>query len=221
MKRLVKNRVRVWMAGICLILFSDVVLSQGIRSDVSGFYANINFTGGTWNTPNTFLEDIRDLDPNSIGVQLSGGYGFTQRMEGFAHLSLSNFNLSGDWDTYSHTELGLGFRYNLGATLKRLRPFADVQISSSNVEINRVFVTLPGAQRVEGALELSGISLTVGGGARYFIKPWMAANLHLRYHLGSDYDATIGGTDLTLDEDLEFNQFDAGIGITWYFGNKF
>lgn len=221
MKRLINTIVHLWMAGIFLIFFSDIVLSQGIRSDVSGFYANINFTGGIWNTPNTFLKDIRDLDPNSIGVQLSGGHGFSQRMEGFAHLSLTTFNLSGDWDTYSHTELGVGFRYNTGATLKRLRPFADVQISSSNVEINRVFVTLPGAQRVEGALELSGISLIFGGGTRYFIKPWVAANLHLRYHLGSDYNATIGGTDLAFDEDLEFNQFDAGIGITWYFGNKF
>lgn len=221
MKLLTKNTLTMWLAGIGLILFSDPVLSQDIRSDASGFYANINITGGTWNTPSTFLSDIRELDPNSIGVQLSGGYGFSQRMEGFAHLSFSDFNLSGDWDTYSHTEAGLGIRYNFGATLKSLRPFADVQINSSYVEIDRVFVMLSGGQRMEGALELSGISMIAGGGFRYFIKPWFAANLHLRYHLGTEYEAKVGGTDLTLDEDLEFNQFDLGAGITWYFGNKF
>jgi hypothetical protein len=202
------------------VFFTHSVSAQDIRSDVSGFYANINITGGTWNTSSAFLSDIRDSDPNSVGVQISGGYGFTQQMEGFAHVSVSNFNLSGEWETYSHTEFGVGFRYNFGATLKSLRPFADVQINSSSIEIDRVFVNTIGG-REEGALELDGTSLIAGGGFRYFIKPWFALNLHLRYHVGTDYGAKIGGADLILEEELDFNQFDAGAGVTWYFGKKF
>ena len=203
------------------LLIINPAHSQDIRSDVTGFYANVNITGGTWNTTSNFLSDIRDLDPNGVGVQLSGGYGFNQRAEGFAHVSVSNFNLSGDWETYNHTEIGIGFRYNFGATLMRFRPFADVQLNSSSVEIDRVFLNTIGGQRQEGALELEGISLIAGGGFRYFFKPWFAANLHLRYHFGTDYDAIIGGVDLSVDEDLDFNQFDIGAGVTWYFGKKF
>jgi len=221
MNVLMKKYLTLYFVCAGVVLFTNSLSAQDIRSDVSGFYANITLNGGTWNTSSSFLSNFRDLDPNSIGVQLSGGYGFGQRLEGFAQLSVSNFNMSGDWDTYSHTQLGLGFRYNFGATLMRLRPFADVQLSSSSVEIDRAFIITQGGQRLEGALELEGMAVILGGGFRYFFKPWMAANLHLRYHMGTDYSTNIDGIELSVEEDLDFNQFDIGAGFTWYFGNKF
>ena len=211
----------IFAAIIFMLVFSaGQVSAQDIRSDVSGFYTNLNLFYGKWSTSGQFLEGIRDYDPNGWGFQLSAGYGFNQRMEAFAQFSQSDFNMSGDWNTYTHTELGAGFRYNFGATLSAVRPFLDVQINSSRMEIDRIFVDFPGFYS-EGDLVMNGISMIAGAGTRYFIRPWLAASLHVRYHVGMEYDLELNGQTLNLDEEQDLSQWDAGVGITWYFGKRF
>lgn len=198
------------------------VLAQDIQSDVSGFYGNINLHYGQWSTSSQFLEGIRDYDPNGVGLQLSGGYGFNQKMEAFLHFSYSDFNRSGDWSTYNHTEFGAGFRYNFGATLGKIRPFLNAQINRSSLTIDRIFYEHAGVGlRVEGKLEMEGISLVGGGGLRYFFRPWIAGTVHARYHHGADYDMVFEGIDLTFPDKQDISQFDIGFGVTWYFGKGF
>jgi len=207
--------------AVAVVLASPIKnLAQDIQSDVSGFHINLNLHYGQWNTSSEFLEGIRDYDPNGYGIQLSGGYGFNQRMEAFLHLSYQDFNLSGDWDSYTHTEVGIGFRYNFGATLSKIRPFLDVQINMSALEMDRIFFQHAGGPRVEGKLEMEGLTLVGGGGLRYFFKPWFAATVHARYHYGSDYDMFFEGFEMNLP-DQDVSQFDIGIGVAWYFGKRF
>lgn len=221
--KMIHNYKLVTFCLLILVPFTaGKTLAQDIQSDVSGFYGNINVHYGQWSTSSQFLEGIRDYDPNGLGLQLSAGYGFKQRMELFAQFSYSDFNMSGDWSTYNHTELGVGFRYNFGGTLSKLRPFLDAQISSSSMTIDRIFYEHANVGvRVEGKLEMEGVSLIGGGGVRYFFRPWIAGKVHARFHHGGDYDMIFEGFDLEFPEKQDVTQFDIGIGVTWYFGKRF
>lgn len=208
----------------CLILtalHTPGLFAQDIQSDVSGFYGSLNLHYGQWNTESQFLEGIRDHDPNSWGLQLSGGYGFNQKMEAFMQLSYSDYNLSGDWSTFNHTGIGAGFRYNFGGTLGKVRPFLDVQISTSTLVIDRIFYEHAGAGvRVEGKLDMEGLAYIGGGGLRYFFKPWIAGIIHARILYGPDYNMSFEGLELTFPDNQDVTQWDLGLGITWYFGKK-
>jgi hypothetical protein len=221
MKTSIINFLTACAAIAVIFVATKDVQAQDIQSDVSGFHINFNLHYGQWNTSSQFLEGIRDYDPNGYGVQLSGGYGFNQRLEAFLHFSYNDFNMSGDWDTYNHTETGIGFRYNFGATLSKMRPFLDVQVNMSRLEIDRIFFQhSTGGPRVEGKLEMEGITLAGGGGLRYFFRPWVAATVHARYHYGTDYDMFFEGFEMDLP-DQDVSQFDIGVGVAWYFGKRF
>ena len=221
MKTSIKYFLLAFTSVTVVMASTTNIQSQDIQSDVSGFHINLNLHYGQWNTSSQFLEGIRNYDPNGYGIQLSGGYGFNQRMEAFLHFSYNDFNLSGDWDTYTHTEAGVGFRYNFGATLSKIRPFLDVQVNMSALEMDRIFYQHgTGGPRVEGKLEMEGITLAGGGGLRYFFKPWFAGTIHARYHYGSDYDMFFEGIELNLP-DQDVSQFDVGLGVAWYFGKRF
>lgn len=220
MKKSIFNFLTACAVAAVVLASINEVRAQDIQSDVSGFHINLNLHYGQWNTTSQFLEGIRDYDPNGYGIQLSGGYGFNQRLEAFLHFSYHDFNMSGDWDTYMHVETGLGLRYNFGATLSKMRPFLDVQINLSSLEMDRIFFQHAGGPRVEGKLEMEGITLAGGGGLRYFFRPWFAATLHARYHYGSDYDMFFEGIEMNLP-DQDVIQFDIGIGVAWYFGKRF
>ncbi len=88
------------------------------------------------------------------------------------------------------------------------------------MEIDRIFVDFPGFYS-EGDLVMNGISMIAGAGTRYFFRPWLAASLHARYHVGMEYDLELNGQTLNLDEEQDLSQWDAGVGITWYFGKRF
>ncbi len=220
MKKSIINFLSVCAAAAVVLTATNEVRAQDIQSDVSGFHVNLNLHYGQWNTSSQFLEGIRDYDPNGIGVQLAGGYGFNQRLEAFLHFSYYDFNMSGDWDTYTHIETGIGFRYNFGATLSKIRPFLDAQINLSSFEMDRIFFQHAGGQMVEGKLEMEGLTMAVGGGARYFFRPWLAGTLHVRYHYGSNYDMFFEGLEMNLP-DQDVSQIDVGIGAAWFFGKRF
>ncbi|TVQ05033.1 MAG: hypothetical protein EA359_04390 [Balneolaceae bacterium] len=209
--------------AVAVVLVSPIKnLAQDIQSDVSGFYANFNLHYGQWSTSSDFLQGIRDYDPNGWGLQLSTGYGFNQRMEVFLQLSYSDYNMSGDWNSYNHTQVGAGFRYNFGATLSKIRPFLDVQLNAAYMNVDRIFYEHAAiGLRVEGELEMSGISLVGGGGFRYFFQPWFAATLHARFHYGGDYELEFEGFPMQFEQEQDVTVFDVGIGITWYFGKRF
>lgn len=196
--------------------------AQDIQSDVTGFYGDVNIHYGQWDTESEFLTGIRDHDPNGWGLELSGGYGFNQKMEAFLQFSYSSYNLSGDWETFIRTGLGAGFRFNFGATLSKFRPFLDVQISTSSIETDRIYYQHASAGvRAEGKLEMTGITYIGGGGLRYFFRPWIAGKIHGRMLYGPDYDLVFEGFDLTLPDNQDVTQFDVGVGITWYFGKSY
>jgi|GEM_PF-842541 len=213
------------LVTFCLLLagfISNSLSAQDIQSDVSGFYGDINVHYGQWDTDSPFLEGIREHDPNGWGLQLSGGYGFNQKMEAFLQISYSDYNLSGDWSTLSHTGFGAGFRYNFGATLSKVRPFLDVQISTSAIEIDRIYYEhAASGVRVEGKLEMEGLTYIGGGGLRYFFKPWIAGKVHARFLYGPDYNMTFDGLELSFPDDQNVTQLDLSVGITWYFGKRY
>ena len=217
--------IRILFASCCLLFagcITDHLSAQDIQSDVSGFYGNVNVYYGQWNTESEFLEGIREHDPNGWGLQLSGGYGFNQKMEAFLQLSYIDYNLSGDWSTFTHTGFGAGFRYNFGATLSKVRPFLDVQISTSSIEIDRIYYEHAVAGlRIEGKLDMEGLTYIGGGGIRYFFRPWIAGKVHARFLYGPDYNMAFEGLDLTFPDKQDVSQFDLGVGITWYFGKNY
>lgn len=201
-------------------MFSGSLFSQGIQSDVSGFSAKLDVFYSGWDTSGDFLSAIQENDPSGYGLKGEASYGFNQRMEGFATYSFTNYNTSGDWDTFSHNEFGIGFRYNFGVTLSKFRPFAQAEVSTSSITIDRVFVDLGGG-RSEGELQLTGYGLALGGGVRYFIKPYAALVVEGGFHWANDYDLELENNTLDVDEDQELSFWKFGVGFSWFFGKRF
>lgn len=202
-------------------LINTKAKSQDIQSDLSGFSAGIDLHYSQWNTSADFIGALRDFDPNGMGVKIYGSYGFNQRFEGILNYAYSNFNRSGDWSKYHHTEFGAGLRYNFGATLSKIRPFVDATVNSSTMVIDPVVVQVPGGGSIDGEFQMSGFTIGFGGGSRYFIRPYLAANVHLRVNYGSDYDLDLAGNTITVEETQDLTQWYLGAGISWYFGKKF
>lgn len=216
---------KIASATIVMVMLSvlnfTATFAQDIQSDLSGISVGIDLHYAQWNTSADFIGALRDFDPNGMGVKVYGSYGFNQRFEGFLTYAYSNFNRSGDWSKYYHVEFGAGVRYNFGATLSKIRPFVDVMLNSSTMIIDPVFVQNSGGGNVEGEFEMSGYTFGLGGGARYFIRPYLAANAHLRVHYGSDYDMELAGNTITVEETQDLTQWYIGLGASWYFGKKF
>lgn len=211
----------IMMVLMLTVLNGKASKAQDIQSDLSGFSVGVDLHYAQWNTSADFIGALRDFDPNGMGVKLYGSYGFNQRFEGILSYAYSNFNRSGDWSNYYHVEFGAGARYNFGATLSKIRPFVDVMLNSSTMVIDPVFVQAPNGGSTEGKFQMSGFTIGFGGGARYFIRPYVAANAHLTVHYGSDYDLDLAGNTITVEETQDLTQWYFGLGASWYFGKKF
>lgn len=220
--RLASTVAVICLKGLILsILISGSAESQDIQSDLSGFSASVDLHYSNWNTSADFIGPLRDLDSDGIGVRISGGYGFNQRFEAMASYAFSNFNQSGDWSIFNQNEFGAGLRYNFGATLSKIRPFVDGMLNINIMNIDPVLIQIPGGGGADGEFQMSGYTIGLGGGARYFFKPYLAATASIRMHYGSDYELDFDGETLTVDESQDVTQWYFGAGVSWYFGKRF
>lgn len=220
--RLASTVAAVCLKGLMLLaLISGSAAGQDIQSDLSGLSASVDLHYSNWNTSADFIGPLRDLDSNGIGVKIAGGYGFNQRFEATVSYAFSDFNRSGDWSRFTHVEFGAGLRYNFGATLSKIRPFIDGMLNSSTMNIDPVLIQIPGTGGADGEFQMSGYTIALGAGTRYFFKPYLAATANIRMHYGSDYDLNFDGETLTVDESQDVSQWYFGAGISWYFGKKF
>ncbi|MEM9721393.1 MAG: hypothetical protein AAGA10_19165 [Bacteroidota bacterium] len=189
--------------------------AQDIRSNTEGFSVNLNPSYASWSSESVFLGSLDDLEPTGLGIYAKVAYGFTQNIEVYVGYGIESFNREVDWDTYRSGTFDLGGRFNFGATLRPLRPFAEVALSIHDMTIDPI--AFDGSTEVFN-LNVQGSSFTAGLGLHYFLLSNLSLTLVGKGSFGSFGTAFLSGEEvLGLDESLDFEMYRIHLGATYFF----
>lgn len=201
---------------VYLLLFSSFAIqlhSQGIKSSVSGFSAEIDVVYGEWQTNSFFLGNLAELEPVGGGLKFKVAYGFLERAEVFAAYTIVNYNVSEEWDRFINNNLKFGARFYFGATLRRFRPYLEVAIDNNKFLMDPIYIDVEGPYE----LDMAGLGFSPAGGVNYFIIPSLAVNLNLGFSFGNFNKVDISGQRNTFDENLDYTFFNVNLGMSYFF----
>ena len=205
--------------SVFFILFTGIFLinghSQGIQSNTEGFSASLSPSYASWSSESQFLGSLDDLEPTGLGIYAKVAYGFTQSIEAFLGYGVESFNRKEDWDTYRSSTLDVGARFNFGATLRKVRPFAELALSIHDVAIDPI--VFEGSTELFN-LDLSGFSGTVGLGVHYFMLPNLSVSVTGKGSFGSFDSVFLSGVEvLDLEESLDLEMIRIQLGVSYFF----
>ena len=205
-------------AAICIILWLLLALpgwTQEIQSNTEGFSASISPSYASWNSESQFLGSLDDIEPTGLGIYARVAYGFTQNIEAFLGYGVEGFKRKEDWDTYRSGTFDLGARFNFGATLRKVRPFAEVAVSFHDMAIDPI--VFEGSTELFN-LDLNGVSFTGGLGLHFFVLPNLSITAVGKGSFGSFDSAFLSGVEIVdLEETLDLEMYRVQLGMSYFF----
>ena len=200
---------------LLLLLIAIPSWAQDIQSNTEGFSASISPSYASWNSESQFLGSLDDVEPTGLGVYARVAYGFTQNIEVFAGYGVEGFNRKEDWDTYRSGTFDLGARFNFGATLRKVRPFAETAVSFHDMSIDPI--VFEGSTELFN-LDLNGVSFTAGLGLHFFVLPNLSITAVGKGSFGSFDSAFLSGVEITdLEETLDLEMYRVQLGMSYFF----
>lgn len=206
---------RVTISMLMGLLLALPGWAQDIQSNTEGFSASISPSYASWNSESQFLGSLDDVEPTGLGIYARVAYGFTQNIEVFAGYGVEGFNRKEDWDTYRSGTFDLGARFNFGATLRKVRPFAEAAISFHDMSIDPII--FEGSAELFN-LDLNGVSFTGGLGLHFFVLPNLSITAVGKGSFGSFDSVFLSGVEIeALEETLDLEMFRVQLGMSYFF----
>lgn len=175
------------------------------RSSTEGFSFGIQAHALGWSS-----EYFQYLDQNAgsgygLGVRL--GYGFTQRLEGFAQYDYTIMGINNvDAEAFHFSHLTGGVRFNFSATTHTLRPFAEVGYTYRVGEITQVI----NGNRYDNIL-FKGGAAHIGGGLNYALSLPLMLTLNGSFQAGSKSKIDVNRLDT--GDKADIGTFRISIGV--------
>ncbi len=181
---------------------SAVSTASAQRSNTEKLFLHVTIDGQVL----TFDEDGFSNSDTGGGLSLRAGWGVTQlvtlylglngaRMEG----RINRLNYEYDWGAF---EIGSRFNFRSGEPFV---PFVDVALRAV------------AAQQESIDLEFLGGGLTIGGGAAYFVTPYIAFNAGFRLGLGGINEIRFGNLSVDVDaNDFGYGEQRFSVGMVFY-----
>lgn len=197
-----------------LLLVAVSTVSKAQQSGTEGLFLNIGLTstglsselGSANSNARVFDEDL------GAGLTLKAGYGFSPLFTLHTGLTVAGMErngtdvpiLGGD-DEYALTMFELGGRFNFREANHKLRPYAEVALTSTTA----IFDDKPETSAKGGAFSF-------GGGAQYFLSNVFALDAGLILSPGGFSDVVFFNNEIDVDDDGGFFATRFSVGLTVY-----
>lgn len=166
-----------------------------IQSNTEGLQLSANGSVASWSSK--YFVNLPQLEPLGVGGGAQVGYGFTQKLTGFARYEYHSFKLKNDWDTYRFSGFGFGIRWNFSGTVQRLRPYAELGLTRVGLKISPVLLN-----NQLRTYDLLGTLFTPGAGVQYFLQPNLALGANVNVSVGNFGNFQIDGSGISDKPDV-------------------
>ena len=197
-----------------LLLVVGSTVSKAQQSGTESLFLNIGLTstglsselGSATSNARVFDEDL------GAGLTLKAGYGFSPLFTLYTGLTVAGMERNGTdipfWnedDEYALTMFELGGRFNFREANHKLRPYAEVALTSTAA----IFDDKPETSAKGGAFSF-------GGGAQYFLSNIFALDAGLILSPGRFSDIVFANYNMEVDDDGGFFATRFSVGLTVY-----
>ena len=197
-----------------LLLVVGSIVSKAQQSGTERLFLNIGLTStGLSSELGSANSNARVFDKDlGAGLTLKAGYGFSPLFTLYAGLNIAGMErngtdvpiLRGD-DEYALTMFELGGRFNFREANHKLRPYADVALTSTAAIFDD-----------EPETSVKGGAFSFGGGAQYFLSNVFALDASLILSPGSFSDIVFIDNNVDVDDDGGFFATRFSVGLTVY-----
>lgn len=195
--------------GFFLLTFglSTSTTAQSIRqrSSTEGFSFGIQGHALGWSS-----EYFQYLDQNAgsgYGLGARVGYGFTQRLEGFAQYDYTIMGITNiDAEAFRFSHITAGARFNFSATTHALRPFAEVGYAYRVGEVTQVI----NGNRYDNIL-FKGGAAHIGGGINYALSLPFMLTLNGSFQTGGKAKIDVNSRDS--GDKADISTFRVSVGL--------
>jgi hypothetical protein len=163
---------------------------------------------------NGSLIDVEERDgtDSGAGLMFGVGYGFTSNFAMFVEATGANLRSDAPDDGLFHFDFGA--RYHFANPTSELIPFLDAALTGRVVsQDDAPFCEIGGCQ--VGALDMSGVGFTFGGGVMYFATPTFALNGALKATVGEFTDVSFDNVTVSGFE-LDATTWRLNLGVVWF-----
>ncbi len=192
-------------AAVALFVFPGLLHAQ--ESTTRGFVLGLHLSGASLSAED---EDRNDAGGGGLFV----GYGLNRRFTLFAQADAARFDeqstgdVQGDW-TMAHFDVGA--RFHFANSLRRWVPFLQASVGRRSVNVDDPIVD--GSEEEEA--ELSGASLTIGGGVAYYLSEAWSLELGLLFTGGEFTTLRVNNVSVSgFDADATSSRL--SLGVRWW-----
>lgn len=99
----------------------------------------------------------------------------------------------------------MGGRYHFGASLQKIRPFAQAELGTQNMKLDPIFINEGDVTIYDNAeLVVRGLYFGVGAGANYFTLPEFSVGLNVSGRMGNFSSVKANGNDYDPQNSVDF-----------------
>lgn len=210
-------RVLITVSFVLFVSISQL-FSQGIQSTIEGFKIQAFTSMDSWSSDSFFLGDISDDDSSGLGFGVEVGYGVTPAVEVYLSYAQTGYSNAENWDIYRSSGLELGGKYHFGASLQKLRPFAQLFLNSNSMKLEPIFI-MEGEEVIydDAEMKLSGLLFGAGAGANYFITPEFSVGLNVSGMLGGYSTVKVNGNDYDPGDSIDLKFLRIRLAVSYLF----
>lgn len=200
--------------SVLLLLVVGSTVSKAQQSGTESLFLNVGLTStGLSSELGAATSNARVFDGDQGGgLTLKAGYGFSPLFTLYAGFNISGMERDGTdipfWkedDEYALTMFELGGRFNFREANHKLRPYAEVALTSTAA----IFDDRPKTSAKGGAFSF-------GGGAQYFLSNVFALDAGLILSPGRFSEIVFIDNDVDVDDDGGFFATRFSVGLTVY-----
>jgi opacity protein-like surface antigen len=186
---------------VATTLATSTLAAQTIKSNTTGFFGNVHFSGTSLG-----FDDEDSENGGGLGIQL--GWGFNRHFTLFlgANGSVIDLNVDGLSDEYALGHFDIGTRVHFRSPAAQVVPYGLLAFSG-----RAAGTQIEDTQFGDVDVEISGTGFTFGGGVQVFFNPKVALDLGLAITAGSFTEFKVDGD--TFDDDFSEKATSARLNV--------